>query len=238
MFYATKIHLYLPVFPLLFLFFPSWNPSLHLGPLSFCLKHTLYIYFYIWAIHMAQNSKVQKCTIIDVSLSYPCPQPKTIYCHMYIEHYLEGYTPSWEQWSVYLVSHVWDDNVFLSPACKEKESGPRTGGRRPSFLTASHEAHTAHSLSVSSSSSAPGHSPADQGGGGQGSLSPGWLRTMAPGYHFMFINSFDPYGNWTSMVTILQMSKLRQREVREPTQEAEPRFKPNPTAQLQSPSFY
>ena len=43
---------------------------------------------------MVQNSKVQKCALIDVSLFHPCPQPKTMYFHMCIQHYLEGYTPN------------------------------------------------------------------------------------------------------------------------------------------------
>lgn len=38
---------------------------------------------------MVQNSKVQKCVMIDIFLFHPCPQPKTIHFHMHIEHSLK-----------------------------------------------------------------------------------------------------------------------------------------------------
>lgn len=73
---------------------------------------------------------------------------------------------------------------------------------------------SAHSLSaLSGSSFDPCPSPLGQEG--QGSPFPGQLMPMAPGYHFIFINSFSSHNNCTSIVTILQMSKLRQREVQE-----------------------
>lgn len=151
---------------------------------------------------MAQNSKVQKCTIIDVSLSYPMPPAKNDTLPYVHRTLLWKHTHQVENSGLSVWSEMFAMIMYSCLLCVKKRSqGPgQAAGGHPFWPSASHEPHTAHSFSVSSSSVllCSWHSPVAQEE--RGPLSPGWLRTMAPGYSFMFINSFHPYDNGTSMV--------------------------------------
>lgn len=164
---------------------------------------------------MVQNSKVQKCTMIDVSLFHPCPQPKTMYFHMCVERYLEGYTPHWAQWFVYVVWDVCDDNVFLSPVCKQKESrGPGQVTRRAVYLTDSlSPCPTVHTVFLSLCSCPRPHlieATALWARRGQVLHSQDSQRPRLWGT--ILYSATD--SNFAILVPILQMSKPRQREVR------------------------
>lgn len=94
--------------------------------------------------------------------------------------------------------------------CARKSQGLGQAARRP--VSADWQPVTvpagAHSLlALSSSSLDPGPRPV--GREGQGSPFPAQLTTMASRYHFIFIGSFTPHSNYTSTVTILQVSQLR-----------------------------
>lgn len=70
---------------------------------TFLLPEAYPLYLFLYLGH-SYGSKCESAEVCHKRcLSHPCPQPKPIYFHMYIEHYLEGYTPNWEQWFVYLV---------------------------------------------------------------------------------------------------------------------------------------
>lgn len=73
---------------------------------------------------MVQNSEVQKCAVIDVSLASLPPAENLTF--PYVQRTLLGRIRTRELWFVvYVVWNICDDNIFLSPRVQTKaKSGP------------------------------------------------------------------------------------------------------------------